>query len=53
MRPHEIFGGLLNLCPEHDSLENIVRLLKTWTKIFPYDFRDERMMAHVKHIATR
>ncbi|XP_063701831.1 ras-GEF domain-containing family member 1B [Culicoides brevitarsis] len=53
MRPHEIFGGLLNLCPEHDSLENIVRLLKTWTKTFPYDFRDERMMAHVKHIATR
>uniref|UniRef100_A0A336N054 CSON003817 protein n=2 Tax=Culicoides sonorensis TaxID=179676 RepID=A0A336N054_CULSO len=53
IRPHELFGGLLNACPEHDSLESIVRLLKTWTKIFPYDFRDERMMAHVKHIATR
>jgi hypothetical protein len=33
------------LCP------NVIRLLAEWSELFPYDFRDERMMTHVREIA--
>lgn len=26
----------------------MVQLLGEWTEMFPYDFRDEKMMAHVR-----
>lgn len=31
----------------------MVQLLAEWTGIFPYDFRDERMMSHVKSITQK
>jgi hypothetical protein len=31
---------------------HIVQLLGEWTELFPYDFRDERMMAHGKQLFT-
>lgn len=53
IRPHELLGKLLSTVPDSESLERIVELLKIWTKTFPYDFRDERIMCHVKHIVAR
>lgn len=53
IRPHELLGTLLDTKQDHEPLDDMVRLLKTWTRTFPYDFRDERMMSHIKHIASR
>lgn len=36
-----------------ESLGHIVGVIGIWTKTFPYDFRDERIMNHVKHIVAR
>ncbi|XP_006814037.1 ras-GEF domain-containing family member 1B-like [Saccoglossus kowalevskii] len=32
---------------------NLVLLLSEWTETFPYDFRDERMMRHLKEITQK
>ncbi|XP_053662843.1 ras-GEF domain-containing family member 1B-like [Anopheles marshallii] len=53
IRSYELLGKLLESIPEPDPLERIVPLLGVWTRMFPYDFRDERMMNHVKHIVAR
>ncbi|CAG7786660.1 unnamed protein product [Allacma fusca] len=34
-------------------VSNIVQLLGEWADLFPYDFRDERMMGHVKTISQK
>ncbi|KAH8271792.1 hypothetical protein KR044_005467 [Drosophila immigrans] len=52
-RPHELLGKLLDSVPESGCLEALVALLSEWTLKFPYDYRDERMMNHVKHIVVR
>ncbi|XP_055709884.1 ras-GEF domain-containing family member 1B [Phlebotomus papatasi] len=53
VRPHELLGRLLSSVPDHEPLDRLVGLLGLWTKTFPYDFRDERIMCHVKHIVAR
>ncbi|XP_050077438.1 ras-GEF domain-containing family member 1B isoform X2 [Anopheles maculipalpis] len=53
IRSYELLGKLLETIPEPEPLERIVPLLGVWTRMFPYDFRDERMMNHVKHIVAR
>ncbi|XP_030246650.1 ras-GEF domain-containing family member 1B-like, partial [Drosophila navojoa] len=53
MRPHELLGKLLASVTEGKCLETLVALLAEWTQKFPYDYRDERMMNHVKHIVAR
>ncbi|KAM8716913.1 hypothetical protein ACLKA7_003736 [Drosophila subpalustris] len=53
LRPHELLGKLLDSVPESECLEALVALLAEWTQKFPYDYRDERMMNHVKHIVVR
>ncbi|XP_062141028.1 ras-GEF domain-containing family member 1B-like isoform X2 [Drosophila sulfurigaster albostrigata] len=53
LRPHELLGKLLDSVPESGCLEALVALLSEWTQKFPYDYRDERMMNHVKHIVVR
>lgn len=53
MRPHELLGKLLDSVSDERSLEVFVALLSEWTQKFPYDYRDERMMNHVKHIVAR
>lgn len=55
MRPHEILGKLLTTASdvECERLDCLVALLRLWTRTFPYDFRDERIMCHVKHIVAR
>ncbi|XP_016974153.1 uncharacterized protein LOC108040948 [Drosophila rhopaloa] len=53
LRPHELLGRLLDSVPDSECLESLVALLAEWTTKFPYDYRDERMMSHVKHIVAR
>lgn len=53
MRPHELLGRLLASVPDREPLDRLVGLLGIWSNTFPYDFRDERIMCHVKHIAAR
>ncbi|KAH8418776.1 hypothetical protein KR222_002167 [Zaprionus bogoriensis] len=54
MRPHELLGKLLDsISGDGSCLEAFVALLSEWTQRFPYDYRDERMMNHVKHIVAR
>ncbi|XP_065092369.1 ras-GEF domain-containing family member 1B [Ochlerotatus camptorhynchus] len=53
IRTHELLGKLLETLPEPEPVDCLVPLLAIWTKMFPYDFRDERMMNHVKHIVAR
>lgn len=55
VRPHELLGKLLSSVPDTEParLDCLVGLLRIWTKTFPYDFRDERIMCHVKHIVAR
>ncbi|ODM94092.1 Ras-GEF domain-containing family member 1B [Orchesella cincta] len=31
----------------------LVKFLRPWTELFPYDFRDDRMMAHVRILAHK
>ncbi|XP_034472000.1 uncharacterized protein LOC117779795 [Drosophila innubila] len=53
LRPHELLGKLLDSIAESfECLESLVVLLAEWTEKFPYDYRDERMMNHVKHIVA-
>uniref|UniRef100_A0A1A9WZ42 N-terminal Ras-GEF domain-containing protein n=1 Tax=Glossina brevipalpis TaxID=37001 RepID=A0A1A9WZ42_9MUSC len=53
LRPHVLLGKLLSSVPDSESLESLVAFLAEWTNKFPYDYRDERMMSHVKHIVAR
>ncbi|XP_041451842.1 uncharacterized protein LOC111073804 [Drosophila obscura] len=53
LRPYELLGKLLDSVSESECLESLVALLAEWTMKFPYDYRDERMMSHVKHIVSR
>ena len=32
---------------------HMVQLLSEWMETFPYDFRDERVMAHVRQLTQR
>ena len=32
---------------------HIVRLISEWTELFPYDFRDDRMMQHSRDLTQR
>lgn len=34
-------------------IPRLVQLLAEWSETFPYDFRDERVMAHVRNITHR
>lgn len=34
-------------------LSRLVQLLSEWSETFPYDFRDERVMSHVREVAHR
>lgn len=37
----------------HRFVPRLVQLLAEWTETFPYDFRDERVMGHVKAITQK
>lgn len=54
IRQDELLGRLLSFTmPEKILLDRIVQLLGIWTEKIPYDFRDERIMCHIKHFVSR
>lgn len=53
INPNDLLGKLLSSVPEFEPLDRCVALIKFWSKTFPYDFRDETIMFHVKHIVAK
>ncbi|XP_070543951.1 ras-GEF domain-containing family member 1B-like isoform X2 [Ptychodera flava] len=67
MKPCDLLREVCQLCIIQQNLHdrvidrekfskfgpNIVQLLSEWTETFPYDFRDERMMRHLKEITQK
>ncbi|XP_068085159.1 ras-GEF domain-containing family member 1B [Anabrus simplex] len=69
IKPHELLGEVCALCDSQQKLgekqgaakqdrlgrfvPHLVQLLAEWTETFPYDFRDERVMAHVRSITQK
>ncbi|XP_074027893.1 ras-GEF domain-containing family member 1B-A isoform X2 [Leptinotarsa decemlineata] len=69
IKPHDLLAKVRNLCETQQGLggkttvssntgqarfaEHLVQLLAEWTETFPYDFRDERMMEHVRKITQQ
>ncbi|PVD37838.1 hypothetical protein C0Q70_00440 [Pomacea canaliculata] len=65
--PHQLLAEVCQLCIfqqnlTHDRISrdalgkfgpHIVRLISEWTELFPYDFRDERMMKQVRDLTQR
>ncbi|XP_065910570.1 ras-GEF domain-containing family member 1B-like [Dysidea avara] len=59
-KPHELLARVSRLTqvyhhkstasPTENNANKIIELMGEWTEIFPYDFRDERMMRHFKEI---
>lgn len=65
IKPHELLGQVTALCDSQQKMSDkqasakerlgrfiprLVQLLAEWSETFPYDFRDERVMAHVRSI---
>ncbi|KAK7866810.1 hypothetical protein R5R35_005243 [Gryllus longicercus] len=68
IKPHELLGEVCAVCEAQQKLgerspaakerlgrfiPHLVQLLAEWTETFPYDFRDERVMAHVRSITQK
>ncbi|XP_069122915.1 ras-GEF domain-containing family member 1B-like isoform X4 [Argopecten irradians] len=67
IRPHSLLGEVCQVCSLQQNLSeananrehlgkfgpNIVQLLSEWAEMFPYDFRDDRMMNQLKEITQR
>ncbi|KAK1161047.1 ras-GEF domain-containing family member 1C-like isoform X1 [Acipenser oxyrinchus oxyrinchus] len=67
IEPHELLSRLCHMCIEQQNLNDpvldkakvrkfgpkILQLLTEWAETFPYDFREEKMVAHVKGMIHR
>ncbi|XP_065568388.1 ras-GEF domain-containing family member 1B-like isoform X2 [Artemia franciscana] len=67
IKPHALLGEVIRLSWTQQKLNDpgvtksnlgrfcyhLVQLLGEWMETFPYDFRDERVMAHVRNITQR
>ncbi|CAB0012491.1 unnamed protein product, partial [Nesidiocoris tenuis] len=61
IKPHDLLGQISSRCQvqmqdSHKGKEpspHLVRLISEWSETFPYDFRDERVMSHVRKVAHR
>ncbi|KAF2903197.1 hypothetical protein ILUMI_02999 [Ignelater luminosus] len=69
IKPHDLLAKIRSLCETQQGLgsttsgatqpglfrfaEHLVQLLAEWTETFPYDFRDERVMQHVRTITQQ
>jgi hypothetical protein len=47
------FSPFQHTARETKIISHVVQLLGEWAELFPYDFRDERMMAHVRTITQK
>ncbi|XP_071496709.1 ras-GEF domain-containing family member 1B-like [Diadema antillarum] len=67
IKPHQLLNDVCQVCIRQQRLTskdfdqeairkfgpNLMQLLSEWTETFPYDFRDERMMRHLKDITQK
>nr|CAD7263762.1 unnamed protein product [Timema shepardi] len=60
LHPHQLLGEVDKACEaQRDKphitklVHHVIRLLSEWTEMFPYDFRDELVMTHVRGISER
>jgi len=67
VKPHALLAQVVRLCMLQQNLADqhltkeklgrfcphMVQLLSEWMETFPYDFRDERVMAHVRQLTQR
>nr|CAD7397476.1 unnamed protein product [Timema poppensis] len=60
LHPHQLLGEVNKACEaQRDKphitklVHHVIRLLSEWTEMFPYDFRDELVMTHVRGIYER
>ncbi|XP_039292544.1 ras-GEF domain-containing family member 1B [Nilaparvata lugens] len=66
VKPHDLLGDVISLgesladntLPSNKErlaswLPRIIELLRRWTQQFPYDFRDDRVMAYVRGVTHR
>ncbi|XP_014261992.1 uncharacterized protein LOC106674064 [Cimex lectularius] len=65
IKPHDLLGQIFALSESQLKAKNatakeraqllprLVQLLGEWSETFPYDFRDERVMSHVRDVAQR
>ncbi|RXM98123.1 Ras-GEF domain-containing family member 1C, partial [Acipenser ruthenus] len=67
IEPHDLLSRLCHMCIEQQNLNDpvldkakvrkfgpkILQLLTEWAETFPYDFREEKMVAHVKGMIHR
>lgn len=60
LQPHDLLAKVSRLThmyhnkastsPAENNAHKVIELLSEWTNMFPFDFRDERMMRHFKEI---
>eukprot|EP00057_Strongylocentrotus_purpuratus_P003102 XP_003725924.1 PREDICTED: ras-GEF domain-containing family member 1B isoform X4 [Strongylocentrotus purpuratus] len=67
IKPHQLLNDVCQVCIRQQRLTskdvdrevvrkfgpNLMQLLSEWTETFPYDYRDERMMRHLKDITQK
>ncbi|KAF6210999.1 hypothetical protein GE061_014112 [Apolygus lucorum] len=61
IKPHDLLGQISAKCQTEmqdsnkgeEPSSHLVRLISEWSETFPYDFRDERVMSHVRKVAHR
>ncbi|CAH1793729.1 unnamed protein product, partial [Owenia fusiformis] len=67
IHPHELLGEVCKICALQQQLTDsrvnreklgqfgphLLQLLSEWTEMFPYDFRDDRIMKHLKDITQK
>ncbi|XP_072038403.1 ras-GEF domain-containing family member 1B-like isoform X2 [Amphiura filiformis] len=67
IKPHQLLHDVCQVCIRQQKLTspdmdrerlkkfcpNLLQLLSEWTETFPYDFRDERMMRHLRDITQK
>ncbi|CAH1406364.1 unnamed protein product [Nezara viridula] len=55
VKPHDLLGQICNESSAKEKMEGpsqpLIRLIGEWSETFPYDFRDERVMSHVREVA--
>jgi len=67
IKPHALLAEVVRLCMQQQNLTDkqvtkeklgrfcphLVQLLSEWMETFPYDFRDERVMQHVRQLTQK
>lgn len=68
IKPHDLLGTIIHLCDSQQNFNDktpqnkekllkfmprLIRFMGDWIESFPYDFRDDKVMAHVRSITQK